>query len=388
LNYFRYAKSVFRPLGLESLFLFVTSTCNSLCRTCFYWDELNKGHDLSFEQLRTVSETAPEFHKLWISGGEPFLRKDLAEVIELFYVNNGMRHVNLPTNGLLPKKLEAVLDYLLGHCPDLVVDLNFSLDGLANTHDAIRGVPNNFEKTLDTIHFAEERYGSVNRVRRNVVSCITAENYRELVALGLHMLAETNSNGQYFEIVRGNPLDPDLKKIPSEELHELHRKLMWFHEQYAEKLYAHLKQPARSFAKAFYLGNIKLHFDIHQQNHYSNKAWPMPCTAGKTTIVIDHDGHFRSCELRGKLGKLQDYDFNLQSALNSEAMQREIADIPKADCWCTHACFVHTSTKFSPKVLLFTIPWSYLQHRWHRLPEITADEIAPFRVTDAPLRLS
>jgi len=268
----RYTKSVFRPIGLESVFLFVTSTCNSLCRTCFYWDELNSGRDLTFEQLRTLSETAPRFHKLWISGGEPFLRKDLAEVIELFYRNNGMRHVNLPTNGLLPAKLEAVVDYLLERCPELTVDLNFSLDGLANTHDAIRGVPNNFEKTLATVHLAEKRYQANKKVRRNIVSCITAENYKELVALGLKMLRETKSDGQYFEIVRGNPMDPDLKRIPPEELHELHRKLMWFHEQYAEGLYAHLKQPARGMAKAFYLGNIKLHFDIHQQNHYTDKA--------------------------------------------------------------------------------------------------------------------
>ena len=42
-QYFHYARGVFRPKALESVFLFVTSTCNSLCRTCFYWDELNSG---------------------------------------------------------------------------------------------------------------------------------------------------------------------------------------------------------------------------------------------------------------------------------------------------------------------------------------------------------
>ena len=52
-NYFDYAKTVFRPAGLESVFLFVTSTCNSLCRTCFYWDELNQGRDLSFAQIES-----------------------------------------------------------------------------------------------------------------------------------------------------------------------------------------------------------------------------------------------------------------------------------------------------------------------------------------------
>jgi len=39
-SYLEYAKGIFRPKRLESVFLFVTSACNSLCRTCFYWDEL------------------------------------------------------------------------------------------------------------------------------------------------------------------------------------------------------------------------------------------------------------------------------------------------------------------------------------------------------------
>ena len=131
ISYLQYARSLFRRVQLESVFLFVTSSCNSLCRTCFYWEELNQGRDLTFDQLARISATAPKFHKLWISGGEPFLRKELAEIVELFYVNNGVRAINLPTNGLLPQKLEAVVDYLLEHCPELVIDLNFSIDGLA-----------------------------------------------------------------------------------------------------------------------------------------------------------------------------------------------------------------------------------------------------------------
>lgn len=379
---FQYARDLVRPKELESVFLFVTSSCNSLCRTCFYWEELNQGRDLSFEQIATLSRTAPPFHKLWISGGEPFLRKELAEIIELFYVNNGMRHVNLPTNGLLPKQLGSVVERVLERCPELTVDLNFSLDGLANTHDAIRGVPNNFEKTLATMRLAEERWRGERRLRRNVVSCITTENYRELVALGLKMMRETESDGHYFEIIRGDPMDPELKRLEPAELEQLHRRLMWFHEQYAEGLFAHLGWASRRLAKMYYLGNIKLHFDLHQQNHYSNRAWPMPCTAGETTIVIDHDGSFRSCEMRGKLGTLADFGFDLGAALDSRQMRQEIADIPQAQCWCTHSCFIHTSTKFSPKVMLFHIPWAYLKQRWERLPESELAEFERFRVPD------
>jgi MoaA/NifB/PqqE/SkfB family radical SAM enzyme len=383
--YLKYARGLFRPKQLESLFLFVTSTCNSLCRTCFYWEELNQGRDLTFEQLETISRTAPQFHKLWLSGGEPFLRKELAEIIELFYVSNGVRHVNLPTNGLLPEKVDAVITQVLARCPELVFDLNFSLDGLANTHDSIRGVPNNFEKTLATIELAASRWKHVRRLRRNVVSCVTAENYRELVELGLKLLGESDLDGHYFEIIRGDPMDPTLKRIPRDQLAALHARLLWIHERYSHHLFPHLEGRARDFARMYYLGHLKFHLDLHQQNHYGNKAWPMACTAGQTTIVVDHDGSFRSCELRGKLGRLQDFGFDVKAALASPAMRKEIADIPRAQCWCTHSCWIHSSAKFSPKVQLFHIPWSYLKHRWRRLPEWEVAELERFRVADAPL---
>ena len=381
----QHARDLFRHKRLESLFLFVTSTCNSLCRTCFYWEELNQGRDLSFEQIGRLSRTAPPFHKLWLSGGEPFLRKELAEIIELFYRDNGVRHVNLPTNGLLPEKLEAVITQVLARCPELAIDLNFSLDGLANTHDAIRGVPNNFEKTVATLEMATARWKGVRRLRRNVVSCITTENYRELVDLGLKVLREQELDGHYFEIVRGNPMDSGLKQISLADLAALHRRLMRFHERYAERLFSHLRGAAQRLARAYYLGHIKFHFQLHQRNHYGTKAWPMACTAGQTTIVIDHDGHFRACELRRKLGMLQDFDFDLGAALRSQAMQEEIADIPRAQCWCTHSCWIHSSAKFSPRAQLFHIPWSYLKHRWERLPETEVEELERFRVADAPL---
>jgi MoaA/NifB/PqqE/SkfB family radical SAM enzyme len=277
-----------------------------------------------------------------------------------------------------------VIDHLLERCPELVIDLNFSLDGLANTHDAIRGVPNNFEKTVATMEMAAQRWKDEPRLRRNVATVITRENYRELVELGLKLMRESDLDGQYFEIIRGDPMDPELKKISRADLQKLHGRLMWFHEQYADHLFAHLSQPARTMARMFYLGSLKFHFDIHERNHYGNDAWPMPCTAGQTTIVIDHDGHFRSCELRSKLGQLQDFDFDLKAALHSSQMKAEVAAIPAAKCWCTHSCWIHSSSKFSPRLLLFHIPWAYLKHRWHRLPQTELSELDQFRVQDAP----
>ncbi len=379
-EYWHYLKKINRAPQFESLFLFVTSRCNSVCRTCFYWDNLNKNQDLSFEQIETISRTAPPFRKLWLSGGEPFLRPELAEIITLFARNNGVESVNLPTNGLLPRKIDQVIGQALKENPKLTMDLNFSLDGLANTHDTIRGVPHNFERTLETLAMMEKKYRGVRRLRRNVVSVITSENYRELVELGLKLLGEGNARGHYFEIIRGNPMDPSLKRLPREELKALHRRLFYIHEQYAERLFAGLPRAARWFARMYYLGALKLHFDIHEECHYERRRWPMPCTAGATSAVIDHNGEFRSCEMRPAVGRVQDFGCNLTQALASLQMKAEVEEIPRANCWCTHSCFIHDSMKFAPQVLLFSLPWRYLKARIGRLPQTEVAELEKYRV--------
>ena len=378
----QYVRKLFRRKEFESLFLFVTSRCNSLCRTCFYWDNLNKNQDLSFEQFETISRTAPQFAKLWLSGGEPFLRPELGEIICLFYRNNHIRHLNLPTNGLLPNKIHAVITRVLRDCPELTIDLNFSLDGLANTHDTIRGVPNNFEKTLGTIERMSEFKG-VRRLRRNVVTVITRENYEELVKLGAHLFENAEVMGQYFEIIRGNPMDVGLRKLTLEQVREVHRKLMPLHEAYAEKLFDHLSPASRFFARMYYLGALRLHFDIHEECFTRPHRWPMPCTAGITSAVIDHNGAFRACELRPAIGRLQDFQFDLGAALRSAEMQKEVRAIPEANCWCTHSCFISDSMKFAPKVLLFHIPWSYLKHRLSRASRLSVDDVRCFHSPEA-----
>ena len=373
-----YARAIFRPKQFDSLFLFVTSRCNSLCRTCFYWDQLNKNQDLSFEQIETVSRTAPPFGKLWLSGGEPFMREGLDEIISLFYRNNHIRTLNLPTNGLLPDKIDSVIGRVLKDCPDLMIDLNFSIDGLANTNDAIRGVPNNFRKTLATMDRIQEKYGHHARLRRNVLTVITRENYDELIRLGLFLLQKDNTTGQYFEVIRGNPMDLSLKNINRKELKALHDKLLPLHAAHAERLFADLPASVRWFPKMFLLGSIKFHFQLHEECVERPQKWAMSCSAGVTSAVIDHNGEFRACEIRPAIGKLQDFNFNMTEALNSDQMKKEVWNITEANCWCTHSCWIQDSMKFSPKVLLFKVPWSFLKYKLQRLPKLNLSDIEQF----------
>lgn len=378
--YLRILQDRIRTPAFNALFLFVTSRCNSLCRTCFYFDKLNSRDDLTFDEIRRLSETAPPFRKLWLSGGEPTLREELGEIIALFARNNGVRNINLPTNGLLPEKLFPILDKALAQTGgDVAIDLNFSLDGLANTHDAIRGVPNNFTRTLATIRETEARYRHVRRLRRNVVSVITRDNYTELVDLGLWIAENTNSSGHYFEVVRGVTPAPDMKAMTREDVAQLHRRLFPLHRHYAQRLFAHLPAGAKQMATAYYLGNLRMHFELQEKCYDGPSPWPMRCTAGQTTLVIDHNGRFRACELRGIIGDLRDHQFDIPAALASSAVKRESESIARDGCWCTHSCFIHESSKFSTRAQLFEIPWAWWKQNFETIETASLDEVERFR---------
>ena len=62
-------RKLVRLKKLEAVFLFITSRCNSKCRTCFYHDKINSKDDMTFEQIEKISKSSPRFDKLWLSGG-------------------------------------------------------------------------------------------------------------------------------------------------------------------------------------------------------------------------------------------------------------------------------------------------------------------------------
>src|SRR5215467_9876362 len=103
-----------REKRLGSVILFVTSRCNAFCKTCFYHEELNHPGDMTFEQIAKVSQTMPQITDLWLSGGEPTLRRDVTEIINTFVSNNGVSRVIIPTNGLIKSRVFDIVDQALG----------------------------------------------------------------------------------------------------------------------------------------------------------------------------------------------------------------------------------------------------------------------------------
>ena len=88
------------------LVLFINSICNLTCEHCFYWKNLNQRDDLTFEEFEKLSLELGDFENLNLSGGEPFIHKQFADIVELFLSNNGVKEVYVPTNGFYTERTE------------------------------------------------------------------------------------------------------------------------------------------------------------------------------------------------------------------------------------------------------------------------------------------
>ncbi len=356
-------RSTARPKQLGTVILFVTSRCNAFCRTCFYHEELNQPGDLTFEQLEKISRTMPAITDLWLSGGEPTLRRDVPDVISTFIRNNNVRRIIIPTNGLIKSRVYEIVDQALGLHPQLEeLYLNNALDGYGPTHDRIRGVPGNWEKTLACIRALyplKEKYGA--RFRLNVNTVVCAENYTEIEQLSDYLWENFHLDGHYFNIVRGETLvGEEIKRVPLEILPAMYARVSTLTKRYGDRMFSEDEASKRFVKSIAYVGTITTHYRTQHSNFNQPTAWPFPCTAGETTAVIDYNGDVRACELREKFATLSDYDYDFGALWAAQERQTELNAIDGGQaCWCTHVCFIHDSMRHSRRALLYEVPKNY-----------------------------
>lgn len=353
-------KSSFRAMStkrkLESVFLFVTGRCNAKCAMCFYAEEMDKKEkDLTFDEIKKISETAGEFNRLWISGGEPTLREDLPEIIEMFYRNNHIKDVNIPTNGLKPDRIVEWVTRLRKSCPDANFNVSLSLDGFGKTHDIQRGVPGNFYKALETLKKIDQHFRNDGKVLKNIATVITKYNIEEIQDFMLWVFARFHTSTHTIEAARGMTRDDGVKVLTELTLRKIQDDVAPIYSGYAERMVQDTTGFRKPITRFFYLGFIRTLYNVRASNIDEPTPWGMDCTAGETTLVIDYDGRFRACELREPLGNVKDYGCDISKVMSSDAMKQEIATIghgAKANCWCTHGCWITSSVVFNPKKML------------------------------------
>jgi len=151
LNYTKYKLRVRNAIiGLR---LTVTWKCNSKCATCSIWQKEGEGAELSIGEIDSATRS-PYFRRteyITISGGEPTMRDDLAEVVSVLHRNIPTATFGITLNGLVPGRAERFFRDVFAANPGIRFHLaGVSLNGPRDIHDATRGVPGSWDKAVET----------------------------------------------------------------------------------------------------------------------------------------------------------------------------------------------------------------------------------------------
>ena len=130
----------------------VTRRCNLKCAHCYSNSQnVQYSDELDTEEGKGLISDLASFGcpVILFSGGEPLMRKDLHELIQLA-VDKGMRAV-ISTNGTLITKEKAQIFSKIG-----LSYVGVSIDGTRETHDRFRGVSGAYDASLRGIRNCQE----------------------------------------------------------------------------------------------------------------------------------------------------------------------------------------------------------------------------------------
>ena len=127
-----------------------TYRCNSRCQMCYIWK--NPTDPREEVSLETLAKLPGGFDNLNVSGGEPTLRTDLAEIVDIVYPK--ARIMEISSNGLAPDKLVPIIKKY----PNIKV--RFSLEGDEATNNSIRGEDEGYATKVRGLRTLQEAGGT------------------------------------------------------------------------------------------------------------------------------------------------------------------------------------------------------------------------------------
>jgi MoaA/NifB/PqqE/SkfB family radical SAM enzyme len=326
---------------------FVTSSCNAKCRHCFYPINQRK-NELTLDEIKRFLDSMPPIRLLLFSGGEPFLRKDLPEIIRAYYERTRFFTASIPTNGYSASRIGAMIERICTISPDLHLGVSVSLDGMAEFHDGVRQVPGLWKNAIATLRTTTELSGRFPNLTAGVITVFMRENQSELEPLCRYIHDEIRPTFHTLNFIRGNPLDRSLTTdLDVDRYVELSR---WLDTKYGGSDewmtgWRGVRARARhaiNRERYEYIARIARGGDFERA-----------CIAGEREYVMSETGDVHGCELIGdKLGNIRDAGYDFARIRAGSATPAVITAKHARACKCTHEWNPRTMILFARRTLL------------------------------------
>ncbi len=314
------------------MIMFINSICNLTCEHCFYWQNLNQRNDLTYEEFKKLSLELGNFEILNLSGGEPFIHGQFADICSLFIENNSVKQIYVPTNGYFTDRTEKQLRQLTKMKTLQRFVCEISLDGMPEYHNRFRGNPKSFDKAMETYEMLAELQKEDPRFRIHVNTVAMSENMNEIWQLTeyLHERCPIIEHHN-LAVIRGERKNPSLQGPALQQYKELYKHVAEVWKDREKNRFGAVVEPMLQWAK------IKT---IESESQY------VPCKAGVLSGVIYANGDVSVCETHRPLGNLREKSFFEMWDSDEAKVLRE--QIKAKQCYCTNEVFLWPSIVFQP----------------------------------------
>ena len=307
----------------------VTKRCNLRCIHCaIRADAPNRSEELSTDEIKSLIDSLSSLGTMYLSmsGGEPFLRKDIFDLVK--YGKSRGLGLHISSNGTLITRGAARRLNALG-----LDAITISLDAVTpEIHDAIRGVKGAFEKAVSAIKNLVE---CKRRTQVGINAIVTDLNFHELPEL-VDFAAELGADGvrlQPWHPSLGRPETEDLLSVKRERLGELRRVL-------DEAL-------RRARRNGIYINSRTYIHGISQFFEDAEKL-KVDCFAGFFSCNVSWEGVVYPCAFVPPVGSVRDERF--EEIWRSERFKAVRNDIRRGKCpKCWMNCFIEPSLRCSLK---------------------------------------
>lgn len=291
------------PMPSEAL-IAVTYKCNAKCHMCNIWQyPTSNAEEIAAQDL----EKLPSGFKFAnITGGEPFLRQDIEELIGI--VLRKTKRLVVSTNGFYTDKVLQVAEKFFPR-----VGFRISIEGLPAANDELRGLKDGFDHGLRTLlqlrHLGLKDIGfGITVSDRNAQDML--ELYELADAMGLEFATAAMHNNYYF-----HKFDNSFANVQmiDEQFKEVSRRLL-------------KTKRIKNWFRAYF--NYGLANFVHGNQRF------LPCEVGTDLFFMDPFGEVRPCNgMEASMGNIKKSSFEeIWNSKESIAVRTNVSNCTKG-CW-------------------------------------------------------
>ena len=327
----------FRKKEPVSIVHFLTNRCNARCSFCFIdFDNPKTFHnELTLDEIDKLTKNLGDsLLNVNFTGGEPFARKDIAEIAKLYIKNTTVQSMYVTTNASLPDRVENFAKTIIDLDKNIELTFQISIDDLPNEHDRVRKIDNLFENCIDTY----QRLLKIDQRVTPIVSItISHENCENIEEIFDYLTITRKINSIKCTVVR----DEGVYKTPKEKREKIFKAYSWLTNKIKESTDKKKinNYNLRSLQGKLHNKKDKISWNLIKKMYLEPK-YISPCHAGSLFGIITASGLVYPCEILEKklLGNLRENNMDFMKIWKSQTTKQAKDFILDTKCNCTYEC--------------------------------------------------